>query len=260
MGNTNATESPESKDALSITLTAARQFLGCLSMTLLLVFSPVLMIAFSNYVHVAGLAVAGLLLWFLVARWSGRKMLDRKLALPGVLLLAGLVILGLMMLVVGFLPCPPWCSRKVVKNADYRAMARIFDHPLPPSFRITQVYYPGYNLVFNGPDGPASAAYEAVMGKNDYAALMSGASKAEVTSEIRDWLTFTRQSRDILKRFGNDWPDKLQQDYFGGKRPKPPKVYRVKCQGGEAPASSLVTVDDRASSTVRLYIYTRVPY
>lgn len=108
----------------------------------------------------------------------------RKNAIVGAPVLAILVAFGLMLPTVSWLPCPSWYSRHVVKKADYRAMELIFGYPLPSSFRISQVHYPGYSLVFNGPDGPNAATYEVVLEKPEYDALMAAAQREEVASEV----------------------------------------------------------------------------
>lgn len=235
-----------------------RSCLGCLGLLFLFCFGPALLMVMSDFVHIIGLGLAGLLGWFLIATAFRKKMWNPLMILVGMLLMGGLVTLGVLMPVISFLPCPSWCSRQVVKKSDYRAMESIFGHALPASFRISQIHYPGYNLIFNGPDGPLAAEYEAILNRFDLNVLMAKAAKEEVTKKEGEWPAFGYQSKHLLERFGNDWPAKYDKERWDQKMPKVPKAYWIKDQGDRI--NSLVTVDDRSSSTVRLYVYTRVPY
>lgn len=219
-----------------------------------------LVLLFSGALHILGLAFMGIAFWYLLAKARRSGMLKPRTGTVGASVLVLLVAFGLMTVFVSWLPCPRWCSRNVVKQADYRAMERIFSQPLPPSFRIIQVRYPGYSLVFNGPDGPLAAEYEVAVEKNDYDALMAGAASEEVQSDNGEWPAAGYQSEFVLKDFGNDWPGQYDQNRWNLKEARLPKAYRVTCPVRGTPRTSLVTVDDRDPVTVRLYLYTRVPY
>ena len=128
-----------------------------------------ILLGFSNQLPVMGMVLIGYVVWSVIAQLLNCRMLNRKalaIALPIVVFFVSTAVVARY---VSWLPYPPWCERHIVRACDYQAMERIFRKPLPASFRILSVNYPGYSQ--RGKDGPELPRYEISVNAGDYAIL-----------------------------------------------------------------------------------------
>lgn len=227
---------------------------GSTSVVLLLMAIPAY--AISDYWIVYLLACSGYLAWTLAARLHKKPMSDpaiARFAWPAMVFLIGF---GLLMPRVSWLPCPSWVSRSVVKQADYRAMEKIFGKPLPESFHISQVNYPGYNLLFNGPDGPNFATYEVLVDEEDFEQLTSDLAM-EVLPQSKDSSPAGGPRMLVnLQEMHNGLAVKLGQDPLKNPFAANFSAFKMETPGGK----TTVGIDRSEAPKLKVYVSTRVPY
>lgn len=228
--------------------------IGCLGLIMLVI--PFLFFGISPYIHMIELIGLGIIIWIAFANIEKRGIIEPKILVVGLPVLILFIVLGLLMPRVPWLPCPSWVPRSVVKPSDYRAMERVFEKPLPSSFQITQTRYPGFDIAFNGPDGPLRAGYEVLISAADLSYLMKG---LELEEEKNDygWPGRFYDCQDLMKDLRND----MAEQYWHGTLDE--QVLRDKLRVFSFPKLgdvNWISIDERTSPSLKVYLSTRVPY
>lgn len=145
--------------------------------------------------------------------------------------------------------------RRFAMSRDYGDMEKIFRvRPLPDSFHIQRVRYPG--IAFVSPDGPAAINYFATVSALDYPRLIANIADEKTLFDYQ----YGRMS--AVNTFNRGLAEAvLMYKYPPSSLKELPDMFDVQTTTTAGYVrNTYIVADTRSSKTVELYITTKFPY